>query len=606
MLHLCQQTSISADIEIDSEFIRWLALLTSHYDTKPTVAIHGFDEQAWQGYPAIADRIQRSLEDTRKGIVTVETYPAVRVAEIVEGLRKALDISKVVYAEDASLPTDKVNSMVERYLTDDRVFGRMAPFEPDELFDDGRLAELRKEIDHVECGVVLVIGFCASLVTRGDILVYADLARWEIQLRYRSGEFCNWKAENYDEDTLRKFKRGYFFEWRVADRLKRQLLPEICLYLDTNVKNEPKMVTGAALRGGLQQTSGRPFRMVPYFDPGIWGGHWLESHIDLPLQHHPYAWGFDGVPEENSLYFLYGDVCIELPAINLVFAAPKQLLGERVYARFGAEFPIRFDFLDTMDGQNLSLQVHPTTDYIQQTFGMHYTQDESYYILDAKPGAKVYLGLREGVDPEQLMGDLRRAEDGQIPFPVGQYVNTFPAEKHDHFLIPAGTVHCSGRDCVVLEISATPYIFTFKLWDWDRLGLDGRPRPVHLLHGFKNLRWDRTTTWVESELISQVDPVAEGDGWREERTGLHEFEFIETRRHWFSNPVLHATGGSVNVLNLVEGDEATVVSPTDAFHPFVVHYAETFIIPAAVGEYVVRPSGPSVGRTIATIKAYVR
>lgn len=96
------------------------------------------------------------------------------------------------------------------------------------------------------------------------------------------------------------------------------------------------------------------------------------------------------------------------------------------------------------------------------------------------------------------------------------------------------------------------------------------------------------------------------DGRREERTGLHENEFIETRRHWLSVPVRHNTGGGVNVLNLVEGDEAVVESPTGEFEPFVVHYAETFIIPACVGDYTIRPFGRAEGKIGGTIKAYVR
>ena len=104
----------------------------------------------------------------------------------------------------------------------------------------------------------------------------------------------------------------------------------------------------------------------------------------------------------------------------------------------------------------------------------------------------------------------------------------------------------------------------------------------------------------------QSEPVAKGDGWQEERTGLHEREFIETRRHWFTGPVPHSTNGGVNVLNLVEGREAVVESPAGRFAPFVVHYAETFIIPAAVGDYVIRPHGESEGKRCATIKAFVR
>lgn len=100
---------------------------------------------------------------------------------------------------------------------------------------------------------------------------------------------------------------------------------------------------------------------------------------------------------------------------------------------------------------------------------MHYTQDESYYLLDAEPGAQVYLGLKDGIDRAAMERDLRAAQAGSGEFSADVYVNQFPARPQDHFLIPAGTIHCSGKDSMVLEISATPYIFTFKLWDWGRV-----------------------------------------------------------------------------------------------------------------------------------------
>jgi mannose-6-phosphate isomerase len=296
----------------------------------------------------------------------------------------------------------------------------------------------------------------------------------------------------------------------------------------------------------------------------------------------------------------------EIPSINLVFFQSENLLGARVEARFGKEFPIRFDFLDTMDGGNLSFQVHPETQYIKDKFGMHYTQDESYYILDAAPDGKVFLGLKSGIDPVAMRHDLEQAQEGQGNFKVESFVNQFDAKKHDHFLIPAGTVHCSGQNCMVREISATPYIFTFKMWDWGRNGLDGKPRPINLEHGFNNIRWERDTAYTMEHLINKIEPKSQGDGWREEKTGLHPNEFIETRRHWFSKPALHRTGGSVNVLNLVEGKEAIVESPGGKFAPFIVHYAETFIVPAGVDLYTIRPYGESEGKEIATIKAYVR
>ena len=82
---------------------------------------------------------------------------------------------------------------------------------------------------------MLVYGTGASLIHEGDILIYADMARWEIQLRYRRKELANWKMDNYEEDQIRKVKRGYFIEWRVADRLKKRLYPKMDYLLDTNV-----------------------------------------------------------------------------------------------------------------------------------------------------------------------------------------------------------------------------------------------------------------------------------------------------------------------------------------------------------------------------------
>ena len=580
--------------------------MRSNYDKSPCTTVDGFEKEAYEGYDKILQEIKAKCSGKKRVVITVECYPGVRIDEVACRFGTGLSPDEIIYSDDYSYSGEKITQMVQRELTDDRVFGVMTCRTMEEFFDQELLLAGRRKIEECRAGIVLVIGVGASLLTGGDILVYADLARWEIQKRYRSGELANWKMQNYEEDTLRKYKRGFFMEWRLADRLKQKLLPVMDYLLDTNCKENPKMITRNAFMAGIEKTVSGPFRVVPYFDPGVWGGQWMKEVCDLDRGEDNFAWSFDGVPEENSLYLRYGDVRVEIPSIDVVFLKPAELLGERVYGRFGKEFPIRFDFLDTMGGQNLSLQVHPLTEYIQQTFGMHYTQDESYYILDASEGAEVYLGVKEGIDKEAMLDDLERADRGEISFDADKYINRFPAKKHDHFLIPAGTIHCSGRNCMVLEISSTPYIFTFKLWDWDRLGLDGRPRPVHLQHGREVIQWNRDTQWVRENLVGQVSVLEESSDCREERTGLHEREFIETRRHWFRGKVRHRTMGSVNVLNLVEGREAVVESPDGSFEPFVVHYAETFIIPEQVKEYTIRPYGESEGTEIATIKAYVR
>lgn len=567
-----------------------------NYDKAPTKVVGNYE--ACAGYEAITAMLHKAIEERNGRIIVLETYTEVDKAEIVEGL-KGLNAT-FICAEDAMVSDREYQDYIRQYLTDDRVFGIMNTLNIQDFYWKEGIDTMRRQIQDIP-GRVVIYGVGASLITEGDLLVYADLARWEIQCRFAKG-LPNWKCSNADAPKLAKFKQGFFVAWRMADRLKRRLFDKIDYLLDTNIQNQPKMVCGDGFRAGLVKFSQEPFRLVPYFAPEVWGGQWMKEICDLDRSAANYAWAFDGVPEENSIYMQFGDVRIEVPSVDVVFYRPRQLLGDRVHARFGDEFPIRFDFLDTMGGQNLSLQVHPLTEYIQSTFGMHYTQDESYYLLDCEDDAVVYLGLKEGIDKDEMMAELEAAQRGEKPFPAEKFVNKWPAKKHDHFLIPGGTVHCSGSNSMVLEISATPYIFTFKLWDWGRLGLDGLPRPVHLNHGGKNIQWDRTTTWVKENLVNQIYPVSETDGVRIEHTGLHEREFVETRRYTIRTQCRMECEGGVSSCNVVDGKGAIIESVDGSFEPYEVHYAETFIIPASVKQFVIKPLDDEVMILRATVR----
>ena len=577
-----------------------------NYDKRPYVQVSSRDADCDVGCSQIVAAIRSLLPSRSTQSIAVECYPGVLLKPLLSNLVPALSPAVIIESESLFISACDLQRKFAATLTEDPVFGRMHPWEVEDFFDPQRLRATREQYGVEKPGLVVAVGAGASLILpAADLLIYVDVARWEIQQRQRRKEVANLGLSNFSDSPAQLYKRAFFVDWRAADRLKHRLYGRVDYWIDGNVPEDVRGLAGPVLRSALESVSHRPFRVVPYFDPGVWGGQWMRRQFALPDGPSNYAWGFDCVPEENSLVLRFGGREFELPALTLVHEQPRSLLGETVYQRFGAEFPIRFDFLDTMQGGNLSLQVHPLTAYIREKFGIDYTQDESYYMLAAGPDGQVFLGLREDIDSLAMERELRAAQTGGPDFPAEKYVHCWPAARHDHFLIPAGTIHCSGRDGVVLEISATPYIFTFKLWDWGRLGLDKRPRPIHLEHGLANIQWDRTTAWVKKNLINRIKQVGCGDGWREESTGLHELEFLETRRHWFTKSVPHDTLGNLNVLNLVEGDSAIVESPSGAFPPLTIHYAETFIVPASVGEYTIRPGGESL-RELATIKAYVR
>ncbi|MEA4981973.1 MAG: class I mannose-6-phosphate isomerase [Paludibacter sp.] len=579
------------------------------YNQFPFVEVKG-DFPVFQGWKSIGTQLltHLSMITERKKVVTVEYYQGVLEEAVTDALVKQLQPVLLINTKCLMWHEDKIKKMTFQDVTNDRIFGYITRLNIDSYFDPEKVDMAKRYIESYPDGLVLIVGAGAAFIyPEHDLLVYADMARWETQLRMRRHEVDNLGVYNRCvEDWMLLYKQGFFVDWRVLDRWKKKLMKRWDYVLDTNNRHEPKLVAGEGVIAGLNQAVNRPFSVVPFFDPGPWGGQWMKKYCHLDPEVNNYAWCFNCVPEENSLLLKFGDAVVEIPSINLVFHQPRKLLGDSVHARFGDEFPIRFDFLDTIEGGNLSLQVHPLTEYIQEKFGMHYTQDESYYMMHAVPGAKVYLGLKDGVDPEAMICDLETAQAGGAPFEAEKHVGVWPVNTHDHFLIPAGTVHCSGAGSMVLEISATPYIFTFKMWDWGRFGIDGKPRPINIEHGKNVIQWDRTEIWTRKHLINQIETIAEGDGWKEERTGLHEREFIETRRHWFSKKVTVKANDSVHVICLVEGGEILVESPVNAFEPFEVHYAETFIVPAAAGDYTMKPFGDGTGKQCATMLAFVR
>lgn len=574
----------------------------SNYDLFPSTKIDG---AAITGWDNVTEQIAQ-LAKIHK-IIVVDVYPGVNEDEVLDQLKK-IDFGLVYNTRDLFFDEEKIIAMTDRYLTSDVLFGYISPLKIQEYFHPGKLTDAEKNIEEYS-GSVLVFGIGAAVVAAAAnaCIIYLDLSRWEIIQRFRKSQAKSIGMDGSKEPVSIQYKRGYFNDWKVADRHKESLFNKVSFWIDTHRFQDPVMIDQQTFMNGISQTIKRPFRVVPFFDAAPWGGQWMKKKFDLDKKNINYGWCFDCVPEENSLLFDINGTRFELPSINLVFLESTALLGEQVEARFGKEFPIRFDFLDTMQGGNLSLQVHPTVHFIKEHFGLHYTQDESYYIIDAEEDAFVYLGLKVSRElEEQMFDELIDANNGKSIFNADDYVNKIPVRKHDHFLIPAGTIHCSGSNSLVLEVSSTPNLFTFKLWDWEREGLDGKPRPINIERGKEVVNWKFDTVYTHNNLVNQFVRVNAGEGWVEEKTGLHKNEFIETRRFTFTGLTQHHTGNSVNVINLVEGTEVIVESPTHTFEPFVIHYAETFIVPQSLGNYTIRPSGQSNGKPCKILKAYVR
>jgi mannose-6-phosphate isomerase class I len=512
--------------------------------------------------------------------ITLDGYAGVAWQEFRRQLTGAWNsqgiVSEWIDVTQALRPASQLQALTGPYTGgDDPIFGTAFTGDLSDFFDADKLGGLKPSGN---ADVALVFGCGAALACWDGALVYLEVPKNEIQFRARAGSATNLGVACL-ESPRAAYKRNYFIDWPVLNRHKEKLLPGIDLLIDEQRSADPTAIRGTDLRQALDELTRVPLRTRPWFEPGAWGGQWMKRHIPrLPQDVPNYAWSFELISPENGLVLESSGISLEISFDTLLFHDARAVLGESA-SRFGAEFPIRFDFLDTFDGGNLSVQVHPRPEYIRANFGERFTQDEAYYILDCRPGAEVYLGFRADIDPDQFRTVLDDSAQTGRPIDVKRFVQTHPARRHDLFLIPHGTIHCSGVDNLVLEISATPYIFTFKLYDWVRPDLDGKLRPLNIERGMANLDFERKGDLLGSEHISCPELIAEGPDWRLIHLPTHPDHFYDVRRIELDAGEFELpTADSVQVMSLVEGDHVVVEAGGRRTR---YGFAETFIVPAA-------------------------
>jgi predicted NBD/HSP70 family sugar kinase/mannose-6-phosphate isomerase class I len=492
----------------------------------------------------------------------------------------------------------ETEQMAEPYLGEqDSVWGKKTTLCLEDFYNREKLENL--QFDEA-FDVVIVLGIGAGFCKRKMPVIYVDLPKNEIQYRMRSGSICN-LGTSKPASSSTMYKRFYFVDWVVLNKHRQKIKDSISVVADGQWRDTINWSLYSSISNGLQYLGKDAIRVRPWFEAGTWGGQWMKEHIpSLNKNEINYAWSFELIVPENGLVFESDGNLLEVAFDWLMEQNAPDILGKDE-ERFGTEFPIRFDFLDTFDGGNLSIQCHPSLQYIQKNFGETITQDETYYILDCKKDAGVYLGFREDIDADEFREVLEKSEETDCPVEIEKYVQWHPAHKHDLFLIPNGTIHSSGANNLVLEISATPYIFTFKMYDWVRLDLDGNPRPINIDHAFNNLDFDRKGEKVKLELISHTSIAEKNNQYTLVHLPTHKEHFYDVHRIEFSNEAEIKTEAKCHVLMLVEGTSIIVKTKKGTEQRF--NYAETFIIPAAAESYRLKNES---GEMAKVIKAFIK
>lgn len=544
------------------------------YDPYPCYPVSG--GEVVTGYDApVAE-----LATSGPRVLAVDGPAALAWGRVVADLRGALQRARLASAtidiRSFFAPWDEVlRRTAASELAGDPVFARV---------HEGALADLFDDLPHPDAGdggVTVVFGPGAALVEH-DVLWYADVPKRHSLAAVQRGDVPN--VGQPPEQTGSE-SRLLFVDWPLLDRHKQSLSSRIDRYFDLSDPAAPRSLEGEALRASLRELAARPFRTRPTYLPGPWGGQWLRRVLRIATDAQNLAWSYELITPESGI-LLGSSPRVEVGFDLLMAEQSERVLGPTPAERFGRSFPIRFDYLDTFEGGDLSIQCHPSERYMRDTFGLPYTQHETYYVMATTPGAKIFLGLRDDAELARFRSEAERAVEPGIALEPEAYLQTHAAEQHRLYLIPAGTPHASGAGNVVLEISATPYLYTLRFYDWLRRDLDGDLRPVHLAHAFSNLDPRRSGEAVRRELMPEPQRIRGGTAWVELELGRHPELFFGVNRLDFEESVADDTEGRFHVLNLVAGEQVELETESGASH--TLSYAETIVVPASVGRYMIR------------------
>jgi mannose-6-phosphate isomerase len=311
-----------------------------------------------------------------------------------------------------------------------------------------------------------------------------------------------------------------------------------------------------------------PLRFAPIFRRYLWGGRRLETVLQKPIgEGNDYAESWEVVDHGHDQSVV---ACGALKGMTLRELSLRYANELFPNGSSPPSFPLLFKFLDA--NQQLSVQVHPNDEQAAQQAPPDFGKTEAWYVLHADPGSVVYAGLQPGIDNPTLRRSL-------LNLTLPSCMHQFEAHAGDCIFIPAGVVHALGAGLVIAEIQQSSDT-TFRLFDWNRVGPNGKPRDLHVMQALKVIDFKR----------GPVSPQRPQPTENPCRMRLVECAYFTWDRWEFSGTqrmggddrshILAVVGGSV----VVEGDQ----------HEQPLAQGQTMLLPASLGAVTVRATEPAV------------
>ena len=473
------------------------------------------------------------------------------------------------------------------------------------LMDETRTEAFKKAVTASrQAGKISVVYGYGSLIPElrelYDVKVFFDLTPMKSMLRIRRGEYSNLGKER-PGIINRTIRRCYYCDFECAVRNRHELwennVPD--WYVLDNDSQNLQLMPFDTFSDICAQLVKYPFRAKPCYLEGVWGGSYMKKLRNLPDEMRNAAWVFDFIPMEVSVVVEAGDEKLDINYCSFVHKEGVNLMGEDCVKKFEGYFPIRFNWDDSYHSTgNMSIQCHSGGEYNVKNYNEFGRQDESYYVVVTGHDAKTFIGFRDDADIPQFFRDIEAADTEHKPCDYMKYVSYEESKPGLQVMLPAGTIHSSGRNQVILEIgSLTIGSYTYKMYDYLRLDFDGKQRPIHTRLGEENVRQDRRYSVIHDPespeyIVQKPRLAASGEGWEEYILGENPQVYFSLRRLEFEKKCEQDTGGKLfHVLTLVDGDAVRVRSVRHPERYFDLQFMDIVCVPADMGRYVIENLG---------------
>ena len=540
--------------------------------------------------------------------LSIDGYVSAEFDIVLKGIREYCEKENIKFTtvniKDYYKSESGINDLTKENLPlnydDDPVllFGKLFEGSMDDLMDKDKLNSLYGALKKKNEGITAVYGLGSaveSIRSLCDGVAYIDVTPKVAAIRAREKRFANIGDKSSREFNL-LMRRNYFVDFEVVFKLREELLNEygIDFYILGSDDNNYMLMDGSSLETVLETLVRYPFRVKPVYLEGIWGGEYIRKIRNIPQDiSSNIAWIFEFIPMETSIVVDIGGNYVDIPFYTFVQKKGLSMMGQKCFDEFDGYFPIRFNYDDTWhsDG-NMSVQVHPDEDFVIDNYDELGRQDEAYYVIATGHGAKTYCGFKG--DGRELLELAKKSENDHRDIDYEKYVNSVESIPGKQIMIPAGTIHASGRNQFILELgSLTLGSYTYKIYDYNRKDKEGKFRPIHTKNAGKVLHFERDSKWVKQNIAIEPILISETQDYREYIVGRTDLVYYQTNRIELNTHGIYEGNnkGQFTVITLVDGEEVEVYSKSNPKFRFTQKYLEIVTIPATIDDYIIEAKG---------------